>query len=167
MRIFPRFSLSPADPASAVHGLTRFPGPASLARHSDCRSGRSRWLSPFRGVLGVYRFGFARRLRPTSRTRGGLVDRAADWPWSSARAHAWGEADSLLSPTQPFPGPVIDWWGWLVDGLREKELYNELRVHTRTGRPLGSPGFPDHFEGLLNRVLHRQKVGRKTKKETK
>ncbi len=99
--------------------------------------------------------------------RAGLVMRAEDWHWSSARAHVWGrvereeEKDPLLSPTQPFPGPVNDWWGWLVDGLREKELYNELRVHTRTGRPLGSPGFPEHLEGLLNRVLHRQKVGRK------
>ncbi len=59
---------------------------------------------------------------------------------------------------------ATDWSGWLVDGLRDKEIYEELRVHTRTGRPLGSPGFLEHLESLLDRVLRHKKVGRKPKR---
>jgi len=98
--------------------------------------------------------------------RAGLVMRAEDYPWSSARAHAWEEEDPLLSPSQPFPGAVKDWVDWLAAGLREDEI-NDLRIHTRTGRPLGSPGFLDHLEGVLNRILRPQKAGRKRKKEEK
>ena len=35
--------------------------------------------------------------------RAGLVARAADWPWSSVRAHLEGRADPLLTP-----GPLAE-----------------------------------------------------------
>lgn len=98
----------------------------------------------------------------TNPVRSGLVARAEDWPWSSARAHILGEADALLSPSRPFPGEVKDWRAWLSEALSEAEIA-ALRSHTRTGRPLGSPAFVERLEGLLGRVLRPQKAGRKRK----
>lgn len=94
--------------------------------------------------------------------RAGLVLRAADWPWSSAPAHAWDEPDELLSPTRPFPGGVEDWSDWLAEGLRDDEI-EDLRCHTRTGRPLGDPTFVDRLESLLGRILRPGKRGPKPK----
>ncbi len=93
--------------------------------------------------------------------RGGLVERAADWPWPRARAHAGGGGDVLLAPGRPFPGEVSDWSGWLVDGLGDEEVYADLRRHTRTGRPLREVGFVERLESLLGRVLRPGKRGPK------
>lgn len=37
----------------------------------------------------------------------------------------------------------------------------ELRKHERTGRPLGSERFVKKLERTLDRILHKQKPGRK------
>ncbi len=98
--------------------------------------------------------------------RGGLVERAADWPRSSARAHAGGGGGLLLALARPFPGGVEeweDWSGWLVDGLGDEEVYADLRRHTRTGRPPGEVGFVERLESLLGRVLRPGKRGPKPK----
>jgi hypothetical protein len=42
-----------------------------------------------------------------------------------------------------------------------RDEVRELRERTRTGRPLGSPGFIKRLERKLERTLHRQKPGRK------
>ena len=47
--------------------------------------------------------------------RAGLVEAAAEYRWSSARAHVHGAADALLSPSRPYPGEVPDWGEWLSD----------------------------------------------------
>lgn len=65
--------------------------------------------------------------------RAGLVTRAEEYPWSSARAHATGEHDRLLSPNRPFPGWVEDWANWLSRGLSEDEV-ERLRRHLRSGK---------------------------------
>jgi putative transposase len=49
--------------------------------------------------------------------RASMVARAVDYPWSSARAHALGERDVLLSSSSPFPGAVADWQAWLEGSL--------------------------------------------------
>ena len=54
------------------------------------------------------------------------------------------------------------WPWWLVDGLRDDEI-DDLRRHTRTGRPLGEPGFVERLESLLGRVLRPGKRGPKLK----
>ncbi|MCX7047232.1 MAG: transposase, partial [Candidatus Sumerlaeota bacterium] len=56
--------------------------------------------------------------------RAGMCARAEDWTWSSAKAHAQGAKDELLSPKRPFPAPerVGDWSAWLMQGLSEEEL---------------------------------------------
>ena len=98
--------------------------------------------------------------------RAGMAARAEDYAWSSARAHALGEPDGLLSQGRPFPAPglVGDWSAWLATGLSEESVKG-LRYATATGRPCGGEPFVSMFEGLLGRLLRPLKRGRKKKEE--
>lgn len=94
--------------------------------------------------------------------RAGLVSRAEEWPWSSARAHAWGRPDSLLSRDRPFPGSVRDWSAWLSTGLDEA-IADRIRRNTKTGRPTGNNGFVDRLEVKLGRPLRPARRGPRAK----
>jgi putative transposase len=96
--------------------------------------------------------------------RAGLVTRAEQWAWSSARAHLLGRDDRLVK-VAPLLGMVPDWRRFLNSALPEKEL-RELREHSRTGRPLGSDSFLDRLEGIVGRILRPQKGGRPSKLRT-
>ena len=98
--------------------------------------------------------------------RAGLVARAEDYPWSSARAHALGIDDPLLAPDRPFPGPVTTagWSAYLAEP-DDEELLRAIRRNTNTGWPTGSPEFVANLEARLGRTLTRQKAGRKPKQE--
>jgi hypothetical protein len=49
-------------------------------------------------------------------------------------------------------------------GIHEEEI-EELRKHEQTGRPLGSERFVKKLERTLDRILHKQKPGRKKRDE--
>ncbi len=93
--------------------------------------------------------------------RAGLVRRAQDWPWSSARAHLAGKDDALVAAA-PLRALVPDWRAFLAEGLGEDDL-EALRRHARTGRPLGSERFVEGLEARLGRPLRPRKRGRKPK----
>jgi putative transposase len=93
--------------------------------------------------------------------RAKLVDRARQWPWSSAKAHLSGRDDRLVK-VAPFMAMVGDWNAFLQSATPEEEL-RDLREHGRTGRPLGSSTFLDRLERLAGRVLKPQKRGPKPK----
>jgi putative transposase len=95
--------------------------------------------------------------------RAGLVRRAADWRWSSARAHLAGK-DDALAEAAPLLELVPDWTAFLAGGLGEDEL-EALRRHARTGRPLGSEGFIEGLEARLGRRLKPGKRGRRPKRK--
>jgi putative transposase len=78
----------------------------------------------------------AARYIESNPVRAGLVARAEDFPWSSARAHVRGIPDPLLSSGRPFPGAIEDWSGWLSEGLPETVL-ERIRNNTQTGRVTG------------------------------
>ena len=42
-----------------------------------------------------------------------------------------------------------------------------LRLHERTGRPLGDEVFIEHLENIVGRILRRQKPGRRKKRDDK
>lgn len=91
--------------------------------------------------------------------RAGLVKKAEDWPWSSARAHLAGRDDQLVSVA-----PLLSRIDRFADTL-EVELpddqFKPLRAAEKTGRPLGSPSFVADLEQRLNRRLAPRKAGRK------
>lgn len=91
--------------------------------------------------------------------RAGMVRRAEEYIWSSARAHCGIGDDSLLSRDFPFTGTKADWIEWLgVDPPEQTEL---LRERTRTGRPCGTDEFTRSLEQQLDRSLRPSPRGRK------
>jgi len=93
--------------------------------------------------------------------RAKLVDRARDWPWSSAKAHLSGRDDRLVK-VAPLLAMVADWKAFLRSALPEEEL-RDIREHGRTGRPLGSAMFLERLEATVGRILKPQKGGRPRK----
>jgi putative transposase len=95
--------------------------------------------------------------------RAGLVARPADWPWSSAAAHLTRAPDGLTS-IEPLLERVGAWRTWL-DLPPDPDEEDRLRLHLRTGRPLGDPAFVAELERRLGRPLLPRKRGRKPRTE--
>jgi putative transposase len=96
--------------------------------------------------------------------RAGLVGRAWDYPWSSARAHC-GETDQtgLLDLAERLERiPAGDWRATLSSAVPDDELL-PLRRSTRTGRPLGGDSFLSKVEVLIGRRVRPLPVGRPPK----
>ncbi len=68
----------------------------------------------------------------------------------------------LLSPERPFPGWVTTqgWLDWINAGTPEPTAV-VLRRNMSTGRPTGGSEFVERLERQLDRILKRQKAGRK------
>lgn len=84
--------------------------------------------------------------------RAGLVERAEDYPWSSARHHVLGESDTVLIDNCFLNGEIKDWRAYL-------EERGDAPVLTRTwnnlkrGRPSGDDSFVRGLEAILGRRL--------------
>ena len=92
--------------------------------------------------------------------RAGLVERATDWPYSSARAHVLGETDPLVN-RQPVDERIADWSRYLGSDERDGNQAEALRRHGRIGRPLGSKSFIERLERVTGRRLRPRKAGRR------
>jgi len=90
--------------------------------------------------------------------RARLVLQAKDWKWSSAQAHLTG-TDDVLVRVEPMLALFPDWTTYLAE--HDQVDIESIRVHTRTGRPLGNSKFLQTAESLTGRVLAPQKPGRK------
>ncbi len=89
--------------------------------------------------------------------RAGLVERAQDWEWSSARFHLGLEKrDRLLSEGTLF-GLVGDWQSFLENEITPKG--ENMKLHLRTGRPFGPSDFVEKLEKLVGRRLRPSKGG--------
>ena len=93
--------------------------------------------------------------------RAGMVARAWDWEWSSARAHLIGDDPRNLLDLALWSE---DWeaGGWraaLELGIRDAETLQRLRQATRTGRPFAEASFIDRLEQETGRDLKRRKPG--------
>ena len=91
--------------------------------------------------------------------RAGLVKRAEDYPWSSAKAHVYGEKDILLSDNFML-SEIKDWSSYLSEGDENIDK-NLFKKHGRTGRPLGDDRFLTKLEEITGRVLKKKKPGRR------
>jgi putative transposase len=67
----------------------------------------------------------------------GLVRRAEDWPWSSARAHVGGRGDGLTD-VAALGRHVGDWRAMLERGLEAGDEAERVEQALRSGRPLGA-----------------------------
>lgn len=91
--------------------------------------------------------------------RAGLEPRAANYEWSSAAAHAGLRRDRLLAADIDKWVSVGDWSDWLAEAEPE-DLVGRLRLHTRTGRPLGVEAFVQELETQSGRRLQALPRGR-------
>jgi len=94
--------------------------------------------------------------------RARLVEKAEDYRWSSARAHLNGN-DDMLVKVKPMLDRVKNWAELLASA--DQSAFNDLRMHERTGRPLGQDSFVDRMSLLAGRTLGRKKPGPKRKSE--
>jgi len=98
--------------------------------------------------------------------RGGLVEFAEDYRWSSAGARCGLRPDAVLSdPCELTTRLTPDkWQQWLREPWEaEADMTARLRHCTHTGRPAGGDGFIAHLEALVGRVLRARRVGRPRK----
>jgi len=93
--------------------------------------------------------------------RAGLVRHAAEWEWSSARAHKAGRSDGLVTVK-----PVLERYGDFEtylgeDSDAEAAAFKALRQSETTGRPIGGDDWLDTLERSTGRRLKPAKRGRK------
>lgn len=91
--------------------------------------------------------------------RAGLVEKAEDYPWSSARAHVFNKKDVLLSDN--FVISEIEDWSSYLTGEDDEQDLTLFRKHSRTGRPLGDEKFYTKLEKIAGRILRKKKPGPK------
>jgi len=92
--------------------------------------------------------------------RANMVKCAEEYRWSSARAHLNGVDDDLVK-VEPMLERARNWAELLATD--EPELFDDVRLHARTGRPLGQPSFVERVSGIVGRDLVKKKAGRKHK----
>jgi putative transposase len=91
--------------------------------------------------------------------RAGLVSHAADWPWSSARAHLAGRDDGVVT-VAPVLGMVGDFAAHL-DAPEDTQAVADIRRSRTTGRPVGAREWLQSVETRTRRQLAPQKRGPK------
>ena len=90
--------------------------------------------------------------------RAGMVEKAWDHTWSSARFHVGlNDADPLVKD-RSIMGLNVDWQGFLLS--ERDDMTEALRKATKTGRPAGSGTFVGKVEQVTNRNLGQGKKGR-------
>lgn len=100
----------------------------------------------------------------TDAVRSGLVGKAEDFVWSSARSHIFANPDELLSNDLPLINEIEDWREYLA-GSEDQLLIDRLRKCTASGYPAGNERFVRGIEQLSRRSLRSGKRGRPRKRE--
>jgi len=95
--------------------------------------------------------------------RAGIVKKAEDYPWSSAKSHVLRVPDKVL--TEFYLNSDIKDWSTYLQGEEKEEDLDTFRKHERTGRPLGDKDFITKIEEMTGRALRKKKGGRPKKKE--
>jgi putative transposase len=80
---------------------------------------------------------------------------AADWPWSSARAHLAGRDDGVVT-TAPVLGMVGDFAAYL-GAPEDTAAVTAIRRSRTTGRPVGEAAWLEALEARTSRQLAPQK----------
>jgi len=83
--------------------------------------------------------------------RGALVSSAAEYEWSSARAHLFGRDDELVR-VAPLLAVRRD-WGKFVHEQMDPNTLEALRRHLANGMPLGDEAFVKEIEARIGPVV--------------
>ena len=94
--------------------------------------------------------------------RAKIVNKAEDYPYSSAKAHIHGVKDEILGETL-FEGRQRNDYRELMKASGREEEINNIRKHTRNGRPIGSESFIEKMEQKLDRMFKSKPRGRPKK----
>jgi len=94
--------------------------------------------------------------------RAGIVKKAEDYRWSSARSHIRKAKDPLLSDFY-LMREIKDWRKYLAEADKEEQL-RIFRKHIETGRPMGDETFIGKLEQKLGIILKKRKPGPKPKR---
>ena len=87
-----------------------------------------------------------------------LVERAADWRWSSTAAHLAGEGDPVVD-VAPALDRVGDFAAFLGEEFDEAMTYAALRKAESVGRPVGSKAWLADMEERTGTTLAPRKRG--------
>ena len=116
----------------------------------------------FASVLDEPKLWSAIRYVERNPVRAGMVQRAEDYPWSSAVAHCSGGRDAILTTDERWLRKVAamsDWSAWLAEADDAADL-EILRLHVAANLPCGSAEFVQTLEAESGRALIRRKRGR-------
>ncbi|MDP2939497.1 MAG: transposase [Candidatus Omnitrophota bacterium] len=91
--------------------------------------------------------------------RAGLVRKAEDYLWSSARAHV-NKSETPILTNFYLLEEIKDWREYLSEEESPEDL-KLFRRHGQTGRPLGDRAFIDYLARKLGIALHKKKPGPK------
>lgn len=114
---------------------------------------------PYSAVLDERHAMTAVRYVERNPVRAGMVVRASDYRWSSARVHCGLAYDSLLDPTWPPSGLIPNWAEWLA-GDDDRTQEEHIRKSTSTGWPCGDESFIENIEQRTRRNFRRKRPGR-------
>jgi putative transposase len=136
-------------------------------RYTAFINARHRWTGHlWQGRYGAVamdegHLGAAARYVALNPVRALLVDRAGDWPWSSARAHLAGVDDGLVEVA-----PLLERlgeFGTFLGGEEDQQATRALRISETTGRPVGTPEWVSAIELESGRSLAPRRRGPKPK----
>lgn len=155
--------LTPADPDGLRRALAKVHRAYAGIIHARQRKTGHFWQGRFGAVaMDEDHLLSAVRYVGLNPVRAGLASQAADWPWSSARAHLTGEPDGVtdLGPMQdrlPSSTGLFD--------LLETDVaaFDALRKAESIGRPMGSEAFLDRIFGQTGKAVKLRKRRRRPK----
>src|SRR3990172_1259898 len=96
--------------------------------------------------------------------RAKIVNKAEEYPYSSAKAHIENVKYEILGEAL-FEGRQREDYRELMKASIKEEEINNIRNHTRNGRPMGSESFIEKMERKLDRIFKSKPRGRPKKEK--
>ena len=84
--------------------------------------------------------------------RAKIVKKPHEYKWSSARSHIYQEPSLILSNDCHLTKDIKNWSAYLME-KDDETIIDDIRQHTKTGRPCGDKSFIKTIERLLERTL--------------
>jgi putative transposase len=124
------------------------------------RTGRL-WESRYHSCVvdkDTYLWAVARYIE-TNPVRAGMVKKAEDYDYSSARSHVIGGNNDVINEDLFEEAQRKDYRAFISSIVSETEI-KAIQYHTKTGRPLGSEQFVKKMERKMGRAFSLNKPGR-------